>query len=73
MIGLKVGIINSYHVGKHFKVDITNNSFSYERNAESIEPEAAFDCLYVIRTSVIEEILSADETVKAYDNLTHVE
>ena len=59
---MKVGIINLYHVAKHFKVDITDNSFSSERNAESIERKATFDRLYVIRTSVSEEILSADKT-----------
>ena len=48
LIGLKVGIINLYHVAKHFKVDITDNSFSSERNAESIEHEAALDGLCVI-------------------------
>ena len=73
-IGLKVGkVLNRYHVGKHFKVEITDNSFDYERNTQTIEREAALDGLYVIRTSVSEEVLSAPLTVKAYKGLSRVE
>lgn len=74
LIGLKVGkVLNRYNVGKHFQVEITDNSFSYQRNHESIAREAALDGLYVIRTSVKQEILSAGETVKAYKGLSRVE
>ncbi len=73
-IGVKVGkVLNRYNVGKHFKVEITDNSFNYERNADTIRSEAALDGLYVIRTSVNEEVLSASETVKAYKGLSRVE
>jgi hypothetical protein len=73
-IGLKVGkVLNRYHVGKHFKVEITEHNFFYERNTETIEREAALDGLYIIRTSVSEEVLSAPETVKAYKGLSRVE
>nr|WP_248277962.1 IS1634 family transposase [Brasilonema sp. UFV-L1] len=73
-IGLKVGqVLNRYKVGKHFKVDIQADSFSYERNKQSIESEAALDGLFVIRTSVEQEVLSAQETVKAYKSLSQVE
>jgi transposase len=73
-IGLKVGqVLNLYNVGKHFKVDIQPDSFDYKRNTQSIESEAALDGLYVIRTSVDKEVLSAQETVKAYKSLSQVE
>lgn len=73
-IALKVGkIINRYQVGKHFKFNIQADSFSYERNQESIEREATLDGLYVIRTSVEPEVLSAADTVTAYKSLSHVE
>lgn len=73
-IGLKVGqFLNRYKVGKHFNVDIQADSFGYERNTQSIEREAALDGLYVIRTSVDKEVLSAEETVKAYKSLSQVE
>jgi hypothetical protein len=65
-IALKVGkMVNRYQVAKHFKLDIQENSFSYERNTRSIESEAALDGLYVIRTSVEPEVLSPIETVRA--------
>lgn len=73
-IGVKVGkVLNRYQVGKHFKIHITADSFSYERNQQSIENEAALDGLYVIRTSVAPEVLSANETVKTYKSLSQVE
>lgn len=53
--------------------DIQAESFSYSRNKQSIETEAALDGLYVIRTSVKQEVLSAQETVKAYKSLSQVE
>ena len=72
-IGLKVGkVLNRYHVGKHFKIDITDNSFSYKRKIETIEREAALDGLYVIRTSVSVEVLGVSEIVLAYKSLSKV-
>ncbi|MEG3903660.1 IS1634 family transposase [Microcoleus sp. B4-C5] len=73
-IALKVGkVVNLYKVAKHFTLDIQENSFSYERNTQSIDSEAALDGLYVIRTSVESELLSATETVRAYKSLSQVE
>jgi transposase len=73
-IGLKVGeVINKYGVAKHFKIQITLDSFSYQRNSESINEEATLDGLYVVRSSVPEETLTAEETVKAYKSLSKVE
>lgn len=66
-------VLNHYHVGKHFTVDITDNSFDYERHTDTIEREAALDGLYVIRTSVSPKILGASETVNAYKGLSNVE
>lgn len=73
-IGLKVGeVINRYGVAKHFNIQITPDSFSSQRNIESINSEATLDGLYVVRSSVREEILNAEETVKAYKSLSKVE
>lgn len=73
-IALKVGeVVNRYKVAKHFKLTIQADGFSYERNQESIEREAALDGLYVIRTSVEQELLSPQQTVKAYKSLSQVE
>jgi hypothetical protein len=57
-IGLAVGkIVNKYKMAKHFTLDITENTFSYHRNQEQIDAEAALDGIYVIRTSLPAESL----------------
>jgi transposase len=73
-IGLRVGkVINSKGVGKFFDVTITESSFSYVRKEEKIAQESALDGVYIIRTSVAEETLNAQETVRAYKSLAQVE
>ena len=73
-IGLRVGKqINHYKVGKHFRIKIAEDSFSFRRDEEKIAKEAALDGLYVIRTSVVEEALDAESTVRAYKDLSKVE
>ncbi len=73
-IALRLGkILNRYKVGKHFLYEITETSFCYRRNPESITAEAARDGLYVIRTSVPESELTAEETIRAYKDLSTVE
>jgi len=73
-IGVRVGkVIDKYKMAKHFDLKITYASFSYERKSEKIKEEEALDGLYVIRTSVPKERLSAENTVEAYKRLSVVE
>jgi hypothetical protein len=73
-IALRVGKhINHYKVGKHFVLDISEESFSYRRDEEKIAAEAALDGLYVVRTSVSEQQMSAESAVRAYKDLSKVE
>lgn len=73
-IGIKVGkVINKYKVGKHFKLTIKNNSFKWELDKEKIEEESMLDGIYVIRTSEAKNNMSAEDAVRNYKNLTHVE
>lgn len=73
-IGVRVGkVINRFKMAKHFNLEITEESFSYQRNEEKINKEAALDGLYVIRTSVSSECLDAESTVRAYKDLSKVE
>ncbi len=73
-IGVRVGkVINRFKMAKHFNLEITEESFSYQRNEEKINKEAALDGLYVIRTSVSSEYLDAESTVRAYKDLSKVE
>jgi transposase len=73
-IGLRLGReLKSVKMQKHFALTIEEDSFSYQRNEEQIAQEAALDGLYVIRTSLDAETLSAERTVSAYKNLSQVE
>jgi hypothetical protein len=73
-IGERVGkVISKHKVGKHFIRDITNTSFTYTRDEDKISTEAAFDGIYVIRTSVPASTLDSADTVIAYKNLKYLE
>lgn len=73
-IGLRVGrTLNQYKMSKHFILEIEEDRFSYRRDEEKIAAEAALDGIYVVRTSVKEKRLSAEETVRAYKDLSKVE
>ncbi len=73
-IGVRVGkILNKFKVGKFFDYEISDESFSYSRKIEAIAEAEALDGIYIVRTSVEEEILSATATVKAYKSLSQVE
>ena len=73
-IGIRVGRhINRYKMGKHFTLDITDNSFTFTAKQENINAEAALDGIYVIRTSVTPDILDTPAAVHAYKNLAVVE
>jgi len=73
-IGIRVGkIIDKYKMAKHFELTITEHRFHYRRKLENIENEAALDGIYVIRTDVPRETLSAEDTVRSYKGLSVVE
>ena len=72
--GLRVGkIVGRFKVGKHFKLDITDTGFGYERDTEGIAAEAALDGIYVIRTSVAGGKLDSQGVVRSYKLLAGVE
>jgi len=73
-IGLAVGaVVNNHKVAKHFELTITETSFSYRRRADSIAREARLDGIYVIRTSLPADAMSAADAVRAYKDLARVE
>jgi hypothetical protein len=73
-IGLRLGkVLNGHKVGKHFELEIEDERLVYQRNEARIAQEAALDGLYVIRTSVKHDALSAVDTVRAYKDLAKVE
>ena len=73
-IGVRVGkVINKYKVAKHFVLDIQKGSFDFRIDQEKVAAEAALDGIYVIRTSLPEQRMDADDTVRTYKDLTRVE
>jgi hypothetical protein len=73
-IGVRVGkVINHYKMAKHFVTEIGETGFSYRRKEESIAEEGALDGIYVIRTSVGKQQMSAEDAVSSYKRLSVVE
>lgn len=73
-IGVRAGrVINKYKMAKHFSLHISDDSFKFSIDDSSVANEAALDGIYVIRTSIREDKLSAGETVLAYKQLSQVE
>lgn len=74
LIGLRVGrVLGRFKMAKHFKLTITDGRFGYQRNNTTITEEAALDGIYVIRTSVGSQTLTAEDTVRSYKRLAQVE
>jgi hypothetical protein len=73
-IGVRVGkVINKRKVAKHFLTSIGEASFTWQRDQASIDAEAAFDGIYVLRTPVPVASLAAADAVAAYKDLSNVE
>lgn len=73
-IGLAVGkVIDKRKMAKHFILDISDGALSWRRDTDGITEEARLDGLYVIRTSLKAEAMSAAEAVEAYKDLARVE
>jgi hypothetical protein len=73
-IGLAVGqVIKRYRVKKHFALEITDGRFTFARKTDQIAEEAALDGIYILRTSLGAERLSAPDVVRAYKQLKEVE
>lgn len=73
-IGLRVGEkLAKYRMGKHLKLTIQDDTFTFKIDHASVTAEAAMDGIYVIRTSLPVEELSAVDAVTAYKDLAEVE
>src|SRR5829696_5146677 len=72
-IALRVGrVLDRRKVAKHFSIQIGEDHLSYARDLGSIAGEAALDGIYVLRSSVGDE-LGSGEIVSSYKALAHVE
>jgi hypothetical protein len=73
-IGVRVGrVLGRFKMAKHFRIEIEETTFRYERVSERIAAEAALDGLYVIRTNVPAPALSGEQAVQAYKDLSRTE
>jgi transposase len=73
-IGVRVGkVVNQYKVAKHFILDIRDDGFDFRIDLDKIAAEAALDGVYVVRTSLPEQRMDSDETVRSYKLLSVVE
>ena len=73
-IGRAVGaVLGKHKMGKHFELNIGEDSLSWRRSPQSIEQEAHLDGVYVVRTSVPAAAMDADEVVQSYKDLARVE
>ena len=73
-IGRAVGRIeNRYKLAKLFDIAVGEDGFTFGRNPARIADEARLDGFYVIRTSVEDKVLAADNVVGAYKGLARVE
>ena len=66
-------IENRYKLAKHFDIAVAEDGFTVHRNQARIAAEARLDGFYVIRTSLAENVLAADNVVGAYKGLARVE
>jgi hypothetical protein len=73
-IALRVGrVLGRFKMQKHFRLAITETSFSFAQDAQRIAREAALDGIYIVRTSVPADVLSAERVVESYKGLSVVE
>ena len=73
-IGLRIGkVISRHKMEKHFILTITDNDFTFRVDLDKVKAESMLDGIYIIRSSVSEERLTANETVRTYKSLSQVE
>jgi hypothetical protein len=73
-IGLAVGaVLDKHKMAKHYELAITDTSLAWRRNDAAIAAEARLDGIYVIRTNLPADTLTAEQTVGAYKSLARVE
>lgn len=73
-IGLRVGkVLGKYKVGKHFRLEIADDGFTYQRDEARIQDEARLDGVYVVRSSLSAAEMEAEAVVQSYKDLANVE
>jgi len=73
-IGMAAGAaLAKFKVQKYFRVHIDEMSLSYELRQDVLDRDAALDGIYVVRTTVDKEHMSAEQVRDSYVSLSRVE
>ena len=73
-IGVRVGkVVNKYKMAKHIRLEIGDDSISFQLREEKIRQEAAWNASYVIRTSVSRDRMNSEDTVHSLKRSGQVE
>ena len=73
-IGLRVGkTIGKHKMAKHYRLDITDTTFTYTHDTDSITGESALDGIYIVRTTLTDTQADSAQVVATYKNLSRVE
>ena len=65
--------VKKWKVLKHFNLDVRDDGMDFSRNAAHINEQAVLDGIYVIRTALDADAITADQAVQAYKSLSAVE
>ena len=69
-IGERAGrVVNKRKMAKHFRLEIADQSFGYQRNQAQIDEEALLDGIYVLRTQEPHARIGSAAVVRAYKQL----
>jgi hypothetical protein len=72
-ISMEIGkIINKFKSEKHFKNFVTDTSFEYEIDNDSIAKQSCDDGMFVIRTPLAAECMRIEDCIKQHKNLSDV-
>ena len=73
-IGERYGaVVGKYKVKKHFNRKIGDNTFTFEIDEKNVAAEAALDGIYVIRSSIAKQEMTAEAAVLNYKKLAEAE
>ena len=73
-IGVRYGRVSGkYKVAKHFTWKIDDTAFTFEIDEQKVAEESALDGIYVIRTSIAKEEMTAEAAVLNYKKLAEAE
>lgn len=74
VIGVRVGkVVNKHKMSKHVILDIRDDGFDFHLDDDKVSAEAALDGIYVVRTSVTDQLLPTEDVVRSYKMLSQVE